>query len=217
MMDHKKDYHSIEASTNHGHVTIEGPLPSSILTSYHFHDELVSFRPAPQQFKAILKIADLPEGRMIIARTEDTIIGYVTYLYPDPLERWSTFQMEDLLVLGAIEIVPTYRGAKIASKLLKLSMLDGSMDNYIIISPEYYWHWDFKNTQLSIWDYQKVMEKVMGAGGLVPTRTDDPDINSHPANSLMVRIGKNVPQESIEQFDNLRFLNRYYRQIKKER
>lgn len=202
--------------TTHGEVIIEGPLSSAELNKYHFHDKLTAFRPAQQQFTAILGIADRPEGRMIVARTEDTIIGYVTYLHPDPLERWSEFNMNNLLVLGAIEVIPQYRGAKIASKLLELSMYDNFMENYIIISTEYYWHWDLQGTKLSIWDYRKVMEKMMAAGGLSPTRTDDPEINSHPANCLMVRIGKNVSKKSIDQFDKLRFLTRYYRQLQKE-
>lgn len=216
-MKHMKTYYAINHQTENGHVIIEGPLPSGALTSYNFHEDLVAFRPAQQQFDAVLKIADFPEGRMIVARTEDTIIGYVTYLYPDPLERWSTFQSDHILMLGAIEVIPAYRGAKIASKLLETSMLDDFMENYIIISTQYYWHWDLKHTKLTIWDYRKVMEKVMATGGLTSARTDDPDIHSHPANSLMVRIGKNVSEASVKQFDDLRFLNRYYRQMKKER
>lgn len=211
-MNHIKTYHSMINDTSKETITIEGPLPSSSLIMYNFHEQLTSFRPAPQQFKAILEIADLEEGRMIIARTEDTIIGYVTYLHPDPLERWSTFSMENLIILGAIEVVPEYRGEKVASNLLKVSMLDHFMENYIIISTEYYWHWDLHGTKLSMWDYRRIMEKMMATGGLTPARTDDPEINSHPANCLMVRIGKNVPKESIEKFNKLRFLRRYQHQ-----
>lgn len=211
-MKHIKTYHSMVNPTPNGNITIEGPLPSSDLKQYHFHEDLTAFRPATQQFTAILEIADLSEGRMIIARTKDTIIGYVTYLYPDPLERWSAFNMNNLIILGAIEVIPEFRGAKTASNLLKLSMLDDFMENYIIISTEYYWHWDLRGTKLSMWDYRKIMEKMMATGGLTPARTDDPEITSHPANCLMVRIGKNVSKESIEQFNKLRFLRRYEHQ-----
>ncbi|WP_077327549.1 GNAT family N-acetyltransferase [Virgibacillus siamensis] len=214
-MEHVKTYHSTERKTDKGSVIIEGPVPSSELQKYDFHEHLTAFRRAPQQFEAIKNIADFEEGRIIIARTENTIIGYVTYLHPDPLERWSEFKMEDLIELGAIEIIPEYRGAGIASGLLKLSMLDDYMENYIVISTEYYWHWDLDGTRLSVWDYRKVMEKMMAAGGLVPAPTDDPEIISHPANCLMVRIGNNVPESSIEQFDKLRFLQRHqYRNMR---
>ncbi|SDN04153.1 GNAT family N-acetyltransferase [Sediminibacillus halophilus] len=207
-MKHDKNYHSLQLDTEQGNIIVEGPLPSSALKAYHFHEGLSAFRPAPKQFEALQDIADFPEGRIVIARTADTIIGYVTYLYPDPLERWSEFNMDDLIELGAIEIAADYRGNKIGSHLLSVSMLDEEMENYIIISTEYYWHWDLKGTKLSVWNYRKVMEKMMYAGGLTPAPTDDPEIVSHPANCLMVRIGKNVPKSSIEQFDKLRFLQR---------
>src|SRR5699024_4066234 len=121
--------------------------------TYHIHEDLTAFRPASKQFEAILGIADLADGRLIIARSNDTIIGYVTYLYPDPLERWSEFGMEDLIELGAIEVIPKFRGVSIASNLLKVSMEDKYMENYIIISTEYYWHWDLDGTSLSVWQY----------------------------------------------------------------
>lgn len=207
-MDHTKTYYAKQLETTKGKVIIEGPIPSSELKQYHFHEKLTAFRPAYKQFEALQQIADFPEGRIIIARTNDTIVGYVTFLYPDPLERWSEFQMPDLMELGAIEIIPEYRGEKVASNLIQLSMEDEYMENYIIISNEYYWHWDLEGTNLSIWNYRKMMEKMMAKGGLLPTPTDDPEIISHPANCLMVRIGKNVPDESIKRFDILRFLTR---------
>lgn len=195
--------------TSNGPIIIEGPLRSDQLQKYNFHEKLTAFRPATKQFEAIISIADCPEGRIMVARTEEMIVGYVTYLYPDPLERWSEFNMKDLIVLGAIEIIPEYRGERVASNLLKVSMMDPFMENYIVISTEYYWHWDLEGTKLSIWNYRKIMEKMMAAGGLTPAPTDDPEIISHPANCLMARIGKNVPEASIDRFNQLRFLTRH--------
>ncbi|MFP3489936.1 GNAT family N-acetyltransferase, partial [Staphylococcus sp. SIMBA_130] len=88
---------------------------------YHLHKDLVAFRPPEQQHKALVEIAGLPEGRMILARERETIVGYVTFLYPDPLERWSEGKMEDLIEVGAIEVIPKYRNAKVGKSLLKTS------------------------------------------------------------------------------------------------
>ncbi|GGA82357.1 GNAT family N-acetyltransferase [Ornithinibacillus halotolerans] len=208
-MEHIKTYNRQQHQVDHNPIIIEGPIPSSTLKGYSFHEGLNAFRPATKQFQALLEIADLPEGRIIIARERETIIGYVTYLHPDPLERWSTFQMQNLIELGAIEVAPDYRSRQIASNLIRLSMMDPFMENYIIISTEYYWHWDLKGTGLNIWEYRKAMEKMMATGGLLPAPTDDPEINSHPANCLMVRIGSNVDDNSIKRFEKLRFLRRY--------
>jgi acetoin utilization protein AcuA len=190
-------------------VIVEGPIPPDKLAGYKFHEDLTAFRPAPRQHKALVEIAKLPEGRIIIARKDETIIGYVTFLYPDPLERWSEGKMENLIELGAIEVIPEFRGCEIGKNLLIVSMMDDAMEDYIIITTEYYWHWDLKGTGLNVWEYRKMMEKMMNAGGLEWYATDDPEICSHPANCLMVRIGKRVDNESIQKFDQLRFTNRF--------
>ncbi|OIJ10916.1 N-acetyltransferase [Anaerobacillus arseniciselenatis] len=208
-MKHQKTYNALELQTGQFTLIIEGPLSAKEIETYKFHEGLTAFRPSEKQKKALLGIADLPEGRIIVARHNDTIVGYATFVYPDELERWSQGKMEDLIELGAIEVAAPYRGCKIGKNLLKVSMMDDAMEDYITITTEYYWHWDLKGTGLSIWDYRKVMEKMMSAGGLIWYATDDPEICSHPANCLMVRIGKRVPQESIQKFDLIRFQNRF--------
>jgi len=208
-LDHPKKYFSKTIQTDHGELIIEGPVESALLETYHFHENLTSFRQPAQQHKAIVEIASLPEARIIIARLDQTIVGYVTYLYPDPLERWSKTTLENLLELGAIEVIPEFRGFSVAKNMLILSMLDDAMEDYIIITTEYYWHWDLKGTGLNVWEYRKMMEKMMNAGGLIQFATDDPEICSHPANCLMVRMGKRVTTEEIQAFDALRFLQRY--------
>lgn len=208
-MEHKKTYNAKELKTPHGTLIIEGPITGAALASYEFHKDLVAFRTPNQQHKALIEIADLPEGRIIIAREQNTVVGYVTYLYPDPLERWSEGKIENLIELGAIEVIPKFRGSRVGKNLLIVSMMDNWMDNYLIITTEYYWHWDLKGTGLNVWEYRKVMEKMMSAGGLEWFATDDPEISSHPANCLMARIGKGVSQDTIERFDRLRFMNRF--------
>lgn len=208
-MEHKKNYNAIDLETSNGTLTIEGPVTGEKLASLHFHEGLVAFRPPIQQHQALIEIANLPEGRIIIARHEDTIIGYATFLYPDPLERWSEIKMDDLIELGAIEVISSFRGAAVGKNLLRVAMMDDMMENYIIMTTEYYWHWDLKGTGLNVWEYRKMMEKMMNAGELTYFATDDPEISSFPANCLMARIGKNVPAESVEKFDQLRFMNRY--------
>lgn len=208
-MEHQKKYDSMELETKHGPLVIEGPVPSKELKALIFHEDLIAFRQPAQQHKAITEIADLPEGRILIAREDDTIVGYVTFLYPDPLERWSEGKMKDLIELGAIEVIPKYRGSGVGKSLLRLSMQDDAFEDFIVITTEYYWHWDLKGTGLNVWEYRKIMEKMMQAGGLEYYATDDPEISSHPANCLMARIGSRVPPESVQQFDQLRFMNRY--------
>ncbi|MDZ5472542.1 N-acetyltransferase [Bacillus sp. 31A1R] len=208
-MEHKKTYNAKEIKTPHGNIIIEGPITPEKLADLEFHEDLVAFRPPAQQHKALVEIARLPEGRIIIARHRHTIIGYVTYLYPDPLERWSEGKMDNLIELGAIEVISKFRGCSVGKNLLVVSMMDDAMEDFIIITTEYYWHWDLKGTGLNVWEYRKIMEKMMNAGGLEYYATDDPEISSHPANCLMAKIGKRVDTDSIQRFDQLRFMNRF--------
>ncbi len=208
-MEHKKKYNIVEIPYQNRTLVIEGPVSGKEINHLEFDDGLVAFRIPDEQKKAIINIANLPEGRIIIARDGSKIIGYVTFLYPDPLERWSEGKMENLIELGAIEVSAKYRGVQVGKNLLKLSMADDAMNDYIVITTEYYWHWDLKGSGLDVWEYRKMMEKMMNAGGLEWFATDDPEICSHPANCLMARIGSRVNQESIEQFDHLRFQYRF--------
>ncbi|PLR68576.1 GNAT family N-acetyltransferase [Bacillus sp. UMB0893] len=208
-MEHPKTYNAKEIKTPLETLIIEGPIKAEKLAGLDFHHDLVAFRQPAQQHKALIEIAGLPEGRIIIARNRHTIVGYVTYLYPDPLERWSEGNMKNLIELGAIEVIPEYRGYSVGKNLLRVSMMDDAMEDYITITTEYYWHWDLKGTGLNVWEYRKVMEKMMNAGGLEWFATDEPEISSHPANCLMAKIGKRVDQESIQKFDQLRFKNRF--------
>ena len=208
-MEHKKTYNAKEIKTSHGNIIIEGPISPDKLAGLDFHEDLKAFRPATQQHQALIGIAGLEEGRIIIARYRHTIVGYVTFLYPDPLERWSEGKMDNLIELGAIEVIPQFRGSSVGKNLLTVSMMDEAMENYITITTEYYWHWDLKGTGLNVWEYRKIMEKMMNAGGLVWYATDDPEICSHPANCLMVKVGNNIDSDSLQSFDRLRFMNRF--------
>ncbi|MGE6628851.1 GNAT family N-acetyltransferase [Bacillus sp. NPDC077027] len=208
-MEHPKTYYSKTIERETGDIFIEGPVPPDELATYTFHEGLTAFRSHEEQKQALVEIAGLPEGRIIIARLGQLVVGYVTFLYPDPLERWSEGNMENLIELGAIEVAPPFRGCSLGKHLLDISMMDPQMEKYIIITTEYYWHWDLKGTKKNVWDYRKMMEKMMNAGGLVWFATDEPEISSHPANCLMARIGREVSTDSIERFDRLRFHQRF--------
>jgi acetoin utilization protein AcuA len=208
-MEHKKTYNMKELKTTYGDLIIEGPVSPDKIASLDFHEDLKAFRPAKQQQQALIGISQLDDGRIIIARDRNTVVGYVTFLYPDPLERWSEGKLENMIELGAIEVIPKFRDFSVGKNLLLVSMMDDAMEDYIIITTEYYWHWDLKGTGLNVWEYRKIMEKMMNTGGLEWYATDDPEICSHPANCLMVRIGKRIDNESIQKFDRLRFMNRF--------
>lgn len=208
-MEHKKTFYSIEKETKHGTVIVEGPVSPEDLATYTFHEGLVAFRLPKQQHEAIIGIAKLEEGRIIIMRNKDIIVGYVTYLYPDPQERWAEDRIPNMIELGAIEVIKEYRGTGAGKALLEVSFMGDEMEDYLVMTTEYYWHWDLKGTGLNVWDYRKMMERMMSTQGFEYYATDDPEITSHPANCLMARVGKRVEQDTLERFDKLRFASRF--------
>jgi acetoin utilization protein AcuA len=192
--------------TPKGELIVEGPVPAEVLEQLTFDDDLRAFRPPKRQKEAIIEISQLPEGRIIIARIGNTILGYVTFHPPDSFERWAKGPAE-LLELGAIEVSPKVRGLGVGKKLLKVAFSDPTMENYIVIATEYYWHWDLEKTGLRVWEYRELMDRLMSSAGLYIRETDDEEICAHPANMLSVRYGKNLSPSTIEHFESILFLN----------
>lgn len=210
-MQHTKIYHAIRLHTapDQLELIVEGPVSSESLRSLTMHNKLDAFRRPKEQLEALVEIAELPEGRIIIARDGGVIVGYVTFHYPDEIERWSQGRMQDLIELGAIEVADDYRSMGLGKKMIRLAFEEEQMENVICFTTEYYWHWDLENSKLTVWEYRQMMEKLMKSVDMIWFATDDPEICSHPANCLMVRIGKNVPISSVEQFDRIRFQQRF--------
>ncbi|MBW7474209.1 GNAT family N-acetyltransferase [Paenibacillus oenotherae] len=190
-------------------LVIEGPIPADVLSRLTLHHDLDAFRRPLEQHKALIEISELEEGRIIAARDGETIVGYVTFHYPDELERWSEGGMKDLIELGAVEVADEYRSLGLGKRMIQTAFAGDQLENAIVYTTEYYWHWDLEATGLNVWEYRTMMENLMKAVGMVWFATDDPEICAHPANCLMVRIGREVPLSSVEQFDQVRFRQRF--------
>lgn len=208
-MKHVKTFVAHTIERNGRTLIVEGPIPPERLRTYTLHPALDAFRRPEDQHQALVEIAGLPEGRIIAAREGDLIVGYVTFHYPDELEHWYESGMDDLIELGAIEVADEYRSLGLGKAMLKTAFENGQLDNAIVYTTEYYWHWDLEGSGLSVWEYRAMMEKLMKSVDMVWFATDDPEICAHPANCLMVRVGKDVPLESVEKFDHVRFRQRY--------
>ncbi|SEM75194.1 acetoin utilization protein AcuA [Paenibacillus sp. OV219] len=209
MLEHRKRIHAQIVPNIERDIVIEGPLPAEAVTGLTLHPQLDAFRRPAEQHKALIEIAELPEGRIIAARDGEVIVGYVTFHYPDELERWSEGGMTDLVELGAVEVADDYRSLGLGKKMIQNAFAYDQLENVIVYTTEYYWHWDLEGTGLSVWEYRAMMERLMKSVNMEWVATDDPEICAHPANCLMVRIGREVPLSSIEQFDRVRFRQRF--------
>jgi len=185
-------------------IIIEGPMSRDDLLQLQMSPDLNIFREPQKQLKALAGIAGSDDGYIYIARNHNTVMGYVTFHNPDKYSRWSCHK--NILELGAIEVSPQCRGQRVGKRLLKHAFSNNPIiEDKIVITIEFCWHWDLDNTKLDIWKYQKMLSNLFGSVGLERVPTDDPEILEHIANVLMARIGSRVSEEDIAKFNELKF------------
>ncbi len=192
--------------TPKGTVYLEGPAPGTYLETLTMNHLLTNFRPPDRQKQALIKITYLPAGMIYLARHRQEIVAYIAFHRPDKYSRWSKHPR--ILEMGGIEVSPEWRQCRLAENLLKLAFANERLEDFIVITTEYCWHWDLKNTGLSLWGYQQVLTKLFGRVGLKKVTTDDPDILEHPANVFMAKFGKNVGKEDLALFESMRFMGK---------
>ncbi len=162
------------------------------------------FRSATKQHQALLSLAAESKTCITIAIDGQKLIGYVAFHPPTEIESWGADHSGEIIELGAIEIDPEYRGQRLAQRLLKASFAAGRFDHTVVIATMYVWHYDLKRTDLSDFQYKRMLEKLYRSVGMSPFRTSDPEIRSNAANQLMARIGPNTPQAVLAEFERLR-------------
>jgi len=192
-----------EVDTPCGRVLVEGPVSPADLASYTMNGLMNNFRPPDRQKEALVEIAGLDPGMVFVARRGREIVGYVTFHRPDEYTRW--IRHPRVLELGGIEVSREWRKARLGRRLLQCAFSHPVFEDYIVITTEYCWHWDLQGTCLDLWGYRKMLTSLFGSAGMVMKATDDPDINEHPANVLMARVGANVPPGDVLVFEEMLF------------
>jgi acetoin utilization protein AcuA len=192
--------------TDSGEFHIMSVTSPELLEELNIDMMLKAFRPAKRQKEALVEISKLPDGKVTTAQLNGEIVGYLTLHPPDSFQRWSQGP-DNVLELGAIEVAPKYRNSKLSRHMLEISFEDERIEDYIVLTTEYYWHWDLEGTGMHIWEYREVMRRIMEDIGMKLKDTDEEEINSHPANILMVRYGKNVPEKKVRAFEDLLFMD----------
>ncbi|MDA8334817.1 MAG: GNAT family N-acetyltransferase [Peptococcaceae bacterium] len=184
-------------------MVVEGPVGPDRLAGLTMNHLLNNFRPPGRQKQALTEIAGLDPGMVFIARSRREIVGYVTFHRPDGYTRW--INHPHVLELGGIEVSPEWRQSRLGGKLILAAFSFPAMEDYIVITTEYCWHWDLKGTNLDMWGYRKMLTNLFGKGGMEMKATDDPDINEHPANVLMARVGANASARDALVFEEMLF------------
>ncbi|NHM27402.1 GNAT family N-acetyltransferase [Desulfofundulus sp. TPOSR] len=194
-----------QLTTPQGMVIIEGPVSKEYLASLTMNERLRNFRSPARQKEALMIAAADPEGLVYIARYGHEIIGYVLFHRPSEYTRWSRHPR--LLELGAIEVSRSWQRLGIAKELLKQAFKNEMLEDYVVITTEFYWHWDLEGSGLDAFGYQRMLTRLFGSAGFKRRGTDDPEILEHPANMLMVRFGKRISKTHVKAFEALTYQN----------
>ena len=192
-------------ATENGPVYIEGPVEAGRLKQLDFSDSLTNFRPAQQQKKALVTLAGDPDGSVYIARFERAIIGYATFHDPD-FPWWKNTGIAELVELGGLEVAAPWRSFGVAKALFKALFCNEDFpyfEDKIVMNIQTIYCWDLNCSTQTTWQYRNMMKTMLEKYNFAVQFTDDPEVREHPANMLMVRIGKKVSRQSREAFEAL--------------
>ena len=106
----------------------------------------------------------------------------------------------------AIEVSTHWHRLGIARQLLSLALEFEAMEELILVAFGLSWHWDLEGSGLSPFRYRSLLAHILEPYDFFECLTDEPNIGMDPANILLVRIGKDVKPEVMDQlFQRIRF------------
>ena len=186
-----------------GSLILHSFCPPSLVTSLKADRGLHAFTHVPErEHQLLLGIAERPDCALTLAYTPNgEIVGQVTLT---PADRWwqgvtNTYEI-------AIEVSTHWRRLGIARQLLSLTLEFDAVEEMILVALGLSWHWDFKGAGLSPFRYRSLVAHILEPYHFFECLTDEPNVGMDPTNILLVRIGKNVEREVMDQlFQRLRF------------
>jgi hypothetical protein len=93
-----------------------------------------------------------------------------------------------------------------ARHLLALALAFDAVEEMILVALGLSWHWDLEDSGLSPFRYRSLLAHILEPYHFFECLTDEPNVAMNPANILLVRIGKDVEPEVMNQlFQRMRF------------
>jgi len=186
-----------------GSLILRSFCPPSLVASLKADRGLHAFTYVPErEHQLLLEIAERPDCALTLAYTPNgEIVGQVTLT---PADRWwqgvtNTYEI-------AIEVSTHWRRLGIARQLLSLALEFDAVEEMILVAVGLSWHWDLKGSGLSPFRYRSLLAHILEPYHFFECLTDEPNVGLDPANILLVRIGKRVEQEVMNQlFQRMRF------------
>ena len=186
-----------------GSLMLHSFCPPSLVASLKAERGLHAFARVPErEHQLLLGIAERPDCALTLAYTPTgEIVGQVTLA---PADAWwqgvaNTYEL-------AMEVSSPWRRLGIARQLLSLTLEHHAVEEMILVAVGLSWHWDLKGSGLYPFRYRSLLAHILEPSHFFECLTDEPNVELDPANILLVRIGKRVEQEVMDQvFQRMRF------------
>jgi GNAT superfamily N-acetyltransferase len=165
---------------------LEGLAPGEGLGAY------CRYRPG-ETLTILRRVLAAPEGLVLAALAERTLVGYLALFQPGPEERWGRHPIPGLVELGALEVDRAWRRRGLARGLLQAGFGGGELDKAIVIAPQYATDWDLEASGLGWREYRHLILRLFRRHGFADFVTDEPLVAADPRNCLLVRVGEAAP------------------------
>lgn len=155
---------------------------------------------ADRQHTALITVATLAYGRVLVAHQGRHLVAYLTFHAPEGDCRWAALPYGKILELGGIEVARGFRHMGLAKRLMDEAFTSPEFDDAIVYAQALTWCWDLEGTGMSMAEYREMMLRLFTAYGFKSYLTDEPNIRYHRANILLARIGARTPPALAEEF-----------------
>ena len=196
--------HRSAFETAAGSLSLHSFCPPSLVTSLKADRGLHAFtHVAEREHQLLLGIAEHPDCALTLAYTSSgEIVGQVTLAHADAWWQGvaNTYEL-------AMEVSAPWRRLGIARQLLSLTLEHHAVEEMILVAVGLSWHWDLKGSGLSPFRYRSLLAHIFEPYHFFECLTDEPNVELDPANILLVRIGKRMEQEVMDQlFQRMRLI-----------
>jgi acetoin utilization protein AcuA len=180
-----------------GQIYLQHRCSPSLVASLRAGSGLRAFARLPEREHALLLgLARRSDSRLALAYTPaGEIVGQVTLA---PVDAWWEGLTNAYEI--AVEVSSGWRKLGIARQLLALVFEREPLERRIILGMGLSWHWDTEGLGINRFRYRKMVEQLFAPYGFVEYLTSEANIRMDPANILLVRLGRDVDQETLNHF-----------------
>jgi acetoin utilization protein AcuA len=158
---------------------------------------------ADRQHAALITVAGLAYGRVLVAHRGCQLVAYLTFHPPEGECRWASLPRGKILELGGIEVARGFRGMGLARRLMDKAFAPPDFDDVIVYAQALTWCWDIEGSGMSMADYRQMMLRLFGTYGFKSYATDEPNIQYDQTSFLLGRMGPRTPPALVEAFQAL--------------